>query len=409
MTARVLPAVAPTASQLRQVLVVLCSTEIVSWGVLFYAFPVLAAGITADTGWSATALTAAFSAGQLVAAVVGVPVGRWIDRNGPRTVMTAGSLLAVPAVVVIATAQSYGWFLTGWLLAGVAMGAVLYPPAFAALTRWHGTKRIRALTALTLVAGLASTVFAPLTAWLLDATDWRTSYLVLAAVLAVVTLPAHWFGLRVPWPPHLGTEHHEPPGHVARSRPFVMLAIALSIATFTFAAVVVNLVALLLERGVDTGTAALALGLGGAGQVAGRIFYPAFARRVGARARTVVIVASIAVTTALLAVVTGVGALITAAILAGTARGVFTLLQATAVTERWGSAHYGHLTGLLSAPLTISMALAPFAGAAMAHLIGGYDGAFLVLAAATAVAALLALATVPRRLQVTWTAQAGRN
>jgi hypothetical protein len=37
---------------LRRVLVVLCVTEITSWGVLYYAFPVLAPSIAADTGWS---------------------------------------------------------------------------------------------------------------------------------------------------------------------------------------------------------------------------------------------------------------------------------------------------------------------------------------------------------------------
>jgi MFS family permease len=75
------------------------------------------------------------------------------------------------------------------------------------------------------------------------------------------------------------------------------------------------------------------------------------------------------------------------------ARGVFTLLQATAVTDRWGATHYGHLTGLLSAPLTITMALAPFAGAVLAELLGGYANTFLLLGALTVAAALLSLAS----------------
>ena len=33
-------------------LAALCATEIVSWGVLYYAFPVLVGTISADTGWS---------------------------------------------------------------------------------------------------------------------------------------------------------------------------------------------------------------------------------------------------------------------------------------------------------------------------------------------------------------------
>lgn len=380
----------------------LCATEVTSWGVLYYALPVLAGDISADTGWPPAAITAALSGGLLVAAIAGIPVGRWLDRHGPRGVMTAGSLLAVPALVAVASAQNVAWFIGAWLVAGMAMAAVLYPPAFAALTRWHGPDPVRALTVLTLAGGLASTVFAPLTAWLAAHLDWRGTYLALAGILAVVTVPAHWFGLRLPWPaaPALAPQdRHTQPDRVARSRAFVTLTAAMSIAAFATFAVVVHLVPLLGERGVGTGVAAVALGLGGAGQVAGRLGYGFLARHTGVRTRTAAILLAIAGTTALLGVLTTVSALVVAAVLAGMARGVFTLLQATAVTDRWGAAHYGRLTALLSAPLTVTMALAPFAGTALAALLGGYSMMFLVLALATALATLLSLAGIPRRLR----------
>src|SRR3954447_18750440 len=120
----------------RRALVALCITQITSWGVLYYALPVALASIPADTGWSATAATAAFSAGLIVSALAGIPIGRWLDRYGPRPVMTAGSLLAVPVPVAIGLAPTYGWFLAAWLVAGVAMAAVFYQAAFTALTRW---------------------------------------------------------------------------------------------------------------------------------------------------------------------------------------------------------------------------------------------------------------------------------
>ncbi|UVS79831.1 MFS transporter [Actinokineospora sp. UTMC 2448] len=378
----------------RRVLITLCVTEITSWGVLFYAFPVLASRITATTGWSATVLTAAFSAGQLVAAGVGIPVGRVLDRHGPRAVMTAGSALGVLAVVIVAAAPDPGWFTAGWLLAGAAMGATLYPPAFAALTRWHGPDRVRALTVLTLAAGLASTVFAPLTAALAEWLDWRGAYLALAAILAAVTVPGHWFGLRLPWPDRPGGTR--PAAAPAVGLPFVALAAAVCLAGFVASAVVVNLVPLLIARGADTATAAVALGLGGAGQVAGRLGYPALARRAGVRIRTAVVLLAMAATTAALAVATGIAVLIVAAVAAGLARGVFTLLHATAVSDRWGTAHYGRLTGLLSAPATAAGALAPFAGAALAVLLGGYPAAFLVLACLAVVAAVTSLASHPK-------------
>ncbi|MEV6340722.1 MFS transporter [Nocardia vinacea] len=387
-----------TAAGLRRVLVVLCLTEITSWGILYYAFPVLSVSISGDTGWSAPVITAAFSISQLAAAITGVPIGRVIDRIGPRKVMTAASVLAVPALTVVATAPNLAVFYGGWLVAGVAMGAVLYPPAFAALTRWYGTGYVKALMILTLAAGLASTVFAPLTAALVQHTDWRATYLVLVTILAVVTIPAHWIGLRGPWPQAPAPPNHAYANHdaISRSPAFLALVVALSLGAFTAFAGVFNLVPLLLERGFSPSLAALALGLGGAGQVLGRIFYLPLAARTTARARIVAAFAATAIATALLGLAESVMVLIAVAIGAGLIRGVMTLIQAVAITERWGATHYGRLNGLMSAPVVIIMALAPWAGTALTSWTGSYAHTYLILAAAAVVAALAALATTPR-------------
>jgi hypothetical protein len=237
-----------TESGLRRVLVVLCITQVTSWGVLYYAFPVLAPSIAADTGWSISAITAGFSTGLVVAALAGIPAGRWLDRWGPRPVMTTGSVIAIPAVIGIASAPTLPWYFAAWALAGVAMAGVLYQPAFAALTRWWGPRRVAALTVLTLLASLASTIFAPITAALVESLDWRQTYLVLVVVLAVVTIPAHFFGLRGGWPePEPAAEVHRDPGAIARSHPFVLLVVAVALATFSAFAVVVNQVPLVLS------------------------------------------------------------------------------------------------------------------------------------------------------------------
>ncbi|MEV5297292.1 MFS transporter [Amycolatopsis methanolica] len=152
----------------------MCGTQVVSWGALYYALPVATAQIAGTTGWTPGTITLAFSAGLLVAAVAGIPVGRLLDRYGPRPVMTAGSALA----------------------------AELYPPVFAAITCWYGERRARPLTVVTLVGGLASTVFAPLTALLVDHVGRRASYLVYAAVFLLVNLPVHWLLLTPAWPDH---------------------------------------------------------------------------------------------------------------------------------------------------------------------------------------------------------------
>jgi MFS family permease len=386
-----------TGPRPRSPLITLCITEVTSWGVLYYAFPVLAPSISADTGWSIPAVTAGFSIGLVVSAVAGVPVGRLLDRVGPRPVMTGGTVLAIPATLALAAARTLPEFLAAWVLAGLAMSAVLYQPAFAALTRWYGPRRVTALTILTLAGGLASTVYAPITAALVSRLSWRQTYVVLAVVLAVITLPGHVFGLRLPW---TAAERHphrsRPPNAVARSGAFIALAAAMSLAAFAIYAAVVNLIPLLHQRGLTASEAAVALGLGGVGQVLGRLGYGRLTAATNLRTRTAVVLLAAAGTIIVLGLLPGPApALLIAAVIAGSARGIYTLLQATAVTDRWGATHYGQLNGLLSAPSTLAAALAPWAGAALAGPVGGYPAVFLILGTLCVLAAALATVAGP--------------
>ncbi|MGW1173917.1 MFS transporter [Kitasatospora sp. NPDC002543] len=383
-------------SRPRAALPALCVTQITSWGIVYYAFPVLNPHITADTGWSTAQTTAAFTAALLVSALVGLTVGRIIDRRGPRKVMTSGSVVGTVALVGIAAAPNLPLFFASWLLAGAAMAATFYQPAFAALTRWHQPDHIRALTTVTLAGGLASTVFAPVTAALADHFSWRTTYLVLAAVLATVTVPLHFLALRHPWPPTetpKATVRLAPPSDdPARSRQFLLVAVAFTLSGFAMYGVVFNLVPLLMERGVSSTAAAWALGLGGLGQTLGRTLYGTLARRTGVTTRTVALIGAGGATTTLLAAVPGPTVLLLAiAILAGTVRGNLTLLQATAVSDRWGTASYGRLSALLAAPATIAGALAPWATTALTPALGGgHPALFLALAVIAATAAAVA-------------------
>jgi MFS family permease len=352
---------------------------------MYYAFPVALAAIIADTGWSPGAAMAAFSTGLVTSAVAGVPVGRWLDRWGPRPVMTAGSCVAVAAMVGVAFAQHFPWFLGAWVLAGFAMAAIFYQPAFAALTEWFGPRRVRALTLLTLVASLASTIFAPLTQFLLTHLDWRSTYLLLAALLGCVTVPLHLIMLARPWRPDAPAR--QVAGEMSLSavlrRPnFVVLCGAMTFTAFGLYAASMTLIPLLTSRGVTAFMAALAFGLIGVGQLLGRVGYAPLAAATTPAGRTRVLLAGSVVSLALLAAVPGPAALLVLfAMLLGAVRGAATLLQATLVADVWGTESYGTLSGWFAAPITAAAALAPWAGTALAGTLGGYPAMLWVLTA----------------------------
>jgi MFS family permease len=382
------------------VLAALCVTVTISYGALYYAFAVLAPTITADTGWSLTAITAAFSLGLLVTGLAGVVAGRSIQARGPRAVMVVGALLGSAGLAGVAAAPSYGWFLVAMLVCGAGASGLFYAPAFAALTHWYGAHRVRALTTLTLVAGFASTVFAPLVTALADRTSWRTTYVVLAVLLLVVALPTHAIALRHPW---RVVDEGAPvvrDGEVLRSPAFLLTAAGATLTTLAMFAALVALIPLLVGRGMTPTLAAWALGLGGAGQFLGRVIFPRLTAVTDVVQRVLFATVAMTLATLALAVVPGpAGLLILLSVAAGTARGLYTLVGATLVSDLWGPERYAAINGVLGAPVSVATALGPFAGAWTAELVGGYPATFAVLALLAAGGSALSVLAV-RRVRV---------
>lgn len=374
----------------RGVLAALCVTVTISYGALYYAFAVLGPAISRHEGWSLTALTAGFSAASLLTGLVGIPVGREIQRHGPRRVMALAAPLGAGGLLAMALASTPAWFIAGMLLCGIAAAGLFYAPAFAAITQWYGEQRVQALTALTLVAGFASTIFAPLTTQAEDRLGWRWTYAILAILLLGAALPLHSAVLDRPWQRAATHDHEIADRDLVRSRRFLLVAAAGTLVTLSEYASLVALVPLLEARGMTNQVAAWVLGIGGAGQVLGRLFYPRLTRRLGVRGRATLIAVFVAAPIVLLAIVPGPAALLLAlSVVAGLGRGLFTLVAATLVGDVWGSERYAALNGVLSAPLAAAGALGPFAGVAIATALGGYPPMFAVLGAVSLLGAVL--------------------
>lgn len=171
-------------------------TETTSWGILYYTFTVFVTPMEAELGWSRAAMTGAFSAALLLSGVAAVPIGRWLDRHGARLVMTLGSCAGTLLLLAWSAVRDLALFYLIWAGIGVAMAAVLYEPAFAVVAKWFHRRRSQALTAITLMGGLASAIFLPLAAWLVEVQGWRAALITLALILGIVTIPTHALLLR---------------------------------------------------------------------------------------------------------------------------------------------------------------------------------------------------------------------
>src|SRR5262244_320583 len=171
-------------------------TETITWGILYYAFGVLLAPMEQEMGWSRAQSAAAFSIALLLAAAGAVPVGRLVDRGRVRVMMTLGSCAGTVLLVAWAHVDSLPALYLVWAAIGLTMAAVLYEPAFAVLAKWFVHDRERGFTILTLAAGLASTIFNPISSWLAGWAGWRQAVLLLAAFLGATTIPMHALLLR---------------------------------------------------------------------------------------------------------------------------------------------------------------------------------------------------------------------
>ena len=363
-------------------------TETISWGILYYAFSVLIEPMQAELGWSRAELTGAFSVAIVVLGLVGVPVGHWLDERGPRLLMTAGSVLGVGLVVGWSLVEDLAAFYALWVLMGICWSATLYGPAFATVTAHFRERRTEALTAVTLMAGLASTMFLPLTAFLLEALgNWRAALVALAAIL-VVTIPLHALVLRkAPEPPEHDTEPSLSLGEALRHPSFRWLALgfvcfALGIGLF------VHLVPYLSGRGFDLTTAATIAGLVGAMQVVGRVALAPLERRLD----PALLIALVYGLQPLAIVILLLGPAAVApwifVVLFGAGRGMDTLIRNTVVARLYGPRRFASISAVLSLVITAAWASGPIALGAVYDRFGSYEPGFWVVGAASVVAAV---------------------
>ncbi|HEV2812194.1 MAG TPA: MFS transporter [Solirubrobacteraceae bacterium] len=367
-------------------------TETVSYGILYYAFAAFLVPMQRDLGYSTAELTGAFSAAILVSALAGVGVGRFLDRHSPRGLMTAGSVVGTLLVLAWSRVDGLAVLYAVWVGIGLVMAAVLYEAAFTVLAKHFAApaERRRAMTAVTLVAALASFIFVPLSQALIDAYGWRDALVILAGILGAITVPLHALVLR-PAPEPEAREVVDAPsadaGSVLRSRDFWMLSAAFFLAQVAAVALIVHAIPILLERGHSATFAAFALGLVGLAQIPGRILFGPVAARVSPAWSTALVFAQVTGGIVLVATLSAPWAIVAGFVLLGMGNGMGTLARATVIADRYGQAAYGTIGGVAASLTIAARAAAPVAAAVYAAALG-YDALLWTLAALALAAAV---------------------
>lgn len=353
------------------ILWMLSTGQLISWGLVYYTFPLFVVPMSGELGWSRSALFGALSAGLLVAGLASIPVGAWIDRGHGRALMTGGSVLAAALLALWSTVQSLPVFYALWIGLGACQSVILYEPAFAVITRVYGPRYRQAILLMTFIGGLASTFGIPFGQFLIDRIDWRSTLLVMAAINLAVGLLIH--AVFVPGPgvaavpiaearPRAAAGRRGPLALAVRVPAFWGLVVAFAGYGLAFSAMSFHLIPLLDDRGVPTALTMAIIALIGPMQVVGRVLLMVGQRYITTIQLGALIYFAFPISMAMLAAgVKEAAGLVAFAVIYGVANGLVTILRGMAVPEFIGPEGYGVVTGALTMPTNVMRAAGPLA------------------------------------------------
>lgn len=372
-----------------RVVVVLGITQTLAWASSFYLPAILADRIAGELGISSTWFFAAFSGALVVSALVGPRVGRTVDAIGGREVLAGANVIMALGLATLAFAHSHAMLWVAWLILGLGMGVGLYDTAFAALGRIYGTEARSAITGITLIAGFASTVGWPLTAWGASELGWRETCLAWSGAHLLLGLPLNFFFLPKPANVVSATEAGGKPG-IPIDRRMVVLGLAFAASWTIVVAMGVHLPRLLEAAGASTVQAVAAGALIGPAQVGARLLEASLLKRFHPMVSARLSVALHPIGAGVLALF-GAGASSAFAVLHGAGSGILTIARGTVPLAMFGPENYGYRLGLLGVPSRIAMAGAPLL---FGVLIDRFGTGALIFSSALGFTALVGLLTL---------------
>ena len=367
----------------------LSALQLISWGSVFYGFALFMAPLEQTLGMNRAESSLGFSLMLLAEGFLAFPVGRWIDHGHERTVMTGGSLVVGLAFLMHSRVTTVTEFYAVWTLLGVGLAGTLYPPAFAVLTRRFPQHFRRAIITLTFLGGLASTVFMPLVAWLIDAVGWRDALCVLGAMHLLVCVPVHYgllhhapqrAVLASPQADHASLMHH------MRQPTFWQLAVFVVLMMGVTSTLPAHMVSLLREAGMAESWAIAVPASIGVLQVMGRLGLYVAEHRVDVHAtnRWVTVLIPLGFFALLIGAGHGIWGVLFV-VFYGLGNGMLTIVKGTVMAQYVSREHMGRLNGVLGLPMALARAAAPWLMGLLWSADAGYTVGLWVMFAASVV------------------------
>jgi predicted MFS family arabinose efflux permease len=371
------------------IILALGTTQTLAWASSYYLPALLADPMANDLGISTNWIFGAFSASLVISAMLGPRIGRQIDLVGGRQVLSASNLTIAAGLVLLGFSQSVAVMAFAWLVLGIGMAMGLYDAAFAALGRIYGTEARGSITGITLMAGFASTVGWPLTAWGLAHIGWRETCFAWAAANILIGLPLNFFMLPSIKGAKQAAATVEKP-HIPLDRTMILLAFVFAAVWTVTGAMAVHFPRILEATGASHVEAIAAGALIGPAQVIARIleasvlsrFHPLWSTRLACLTHPI---------GAAVVAIFGAPAASAFALLHGSGNGILTIARGTLPLSIFGPKDFGYRLGIIGAPARMAQAIAPLAFGLLIDVMGAK---VLMVSSALSLSALAALVLI---------------
>jgi MFS family permease len=385
-----------------------CCAGIARQGGAVATLSVFLAPMTAEFGWSRTAISGAVSLGGVLAAILSPWIGQKLDRVGPRPVLCLAIITTGLAVLGLSQVSTLWMFYALFVVARVNFAVPFDLGVYGAVSNWFVARRPLAMGIATtgLTAGL---VVLPLVAQAAmgEAGDWRAGWLAVGLTVLVIGLPAA-FLLIVRRPEDVGltpdpsavSDASTPPTEAAftraealRAPAFWLLSLFALLAYPVQAGVSLHQAPFLIERGLSPTIAAAVVSCFSVASGLMSLASGFIPRRVSVRARLVIVGLLLGLGSAALSWTTTPAWAFAAGALFGFGVGGLLSTLPLAWADYFGRRGFGAIRGMALSIQVSAQALGPVLSGLLRDLTAGYETSLIVFCAlggASAVAALFA-------------------
>ena len=358
----------------------LALTRIIGWGSTFYSTSVLVGALDREIGLNAEIVFGGITILLITGALVAPAIGRILDREGTRRSMCVGAVICALGLAVLSLAQGPVSYLASWFVIGLGHAMSLANTGNVTISQLMGERTRRVIGLMMLVTGLASSVFWPLTAVLMNAFGWRTTLLIFAAMQLAIVLPIYAAIPRYRRAPAAMSatvkgaasagEHGSVAAHSRRAA-FWLVALAFSASGLVSWGLPLHLISLFQEAGLTQAEAVWVATLSGPATLAARAIDATLGERLPAEKVALFgLLLGPLLCLALPFVPMTITAAVVFVVLFSAALGVISIARATLPLALFGRNGFASMLGKLTVPQNMTFAAAPLLFAVMVERLG---------------------------------------